>query len=47
MQICITLDILILPRRKYAHTQNILTFIIYIYGMFFQNFMLLGDRVQI
>ena len=38
--------ILILPSRKYAHTQNFLTFIIYIYGIFLQNFMRLGDCVQ-
>ena len=37
---------LIRSRRKYAHTQNFLTFIIYIYGIFLQNFMLLGDCVQ-
>ena len=36
----------ILPRRKFAHTQNFLTFIIYIYGIVLQNFMVLGDCVQ-
>ena len=35
-----------LTRRKYAHTQNVLTFIIYIYCIFLQNSMLLGDCVQ-
>ena len=37
---------LILSRRKYAHTQNFLTFNIYIYDIFWQNFMHVGGCVQ-
>ena len=36
----------ILSRRIYEHTQNLLTFNIYIYGSFLQNFMGLGGCVQ-
>ena len=36
----------ILWRHKYAHSQNFLTFDIYIYGIFLQNFMLVGGCVQ-
>ena len=35
-----------LPKHKYGHTQNFLTFNIYIYGTLLQNFMVLGGCVQ-